>query len=149
MNSVISFFISDQTLHTTPYIISDVTYQNFTPLNLIKHPLNKGSMPPCRCKFAIFEKKTIVFTIFLFLAMSSNSLKIINSLSFRFIRYFNFGHSQTALNFTKFIVKYSNIYVHYKISFIKLIIKYIFIINLYWVENITIFSINLIKLKAA
>ncbi len=33
-DSVISFFISAQTLHTTPYIISDVIRENFTPLDL-------------------------------------------------------------------------------------------------------------------
>ena len=33
-DSVISFFISTRTPHVTPYIIPDVTRQNFTPLDL-------------------------------------------------------------------------------------------------------------------
>ena len=63
---------------------------------------------------------------------------------FQVIRYFDFDQSQTASSLTMFIEKYSNIYIH----FIKLTIKYIFIINLSWVENIIIFSINLVKPKA-
>ena len=49
--------------------------------------------------------------------------------------------NQNASSLTKFINKYSNIYIT-KLVFIKLIIKYIFIINLL-VENITIFLYKL------
>ena len=45
-------------------------------------------------------------------------------------------------NLTKLIDKYSNIY-NTKISFIKSIIKYIFIINLSWFENVIIFFFKL------
>ena len=33
-DTLISFFISTRSPHATPYIVPDVTLQNFTPLNL-------------------------------------------------------------------------------------------------------------------
>ncbi len=48
----------------------------------------------------------------------------------------------TASSLIKFIDKYNNIYIT-KLVFIKLMIKYIFIINLSWFKNITIFLYKL------